>query len=137
MKLKDNLNCKEPTFQQLANAMETNSYEELLSHLLNLVALIERKLYLENHPDDKGNGFRNRKLHAGSLSFQLKIPRTRNGNFRPFFLPEKWKRHSETDYLNLAYSLILSSKSIQAAKRAPKEPGIPFSESFNKYGSGS
>ena len=53
MKLKDNLNCKEPTFQQLANAMEANSYEELLSHLLNLVALIERKLYLENHPDDK------------------------------------------------------------------------------------
>lgn len=130
MKLKDNLNCKEPTFQQLANAMETNSYEELLSHLLNLVALIERKLYLENCPDDKGNGFRNRKLHAGSLSFQLKIPRTRNGNFRPFFLPEKWKRHSETDYLNLAYSLILSSKSMQAAKRALKELGIPFSENY-------
>ena len=111
MKLKDNLNRKEPTFQQLANTMEANSCEELLSYLLNLVALLERKLHLENHPDDKENGFRNRKLHVGSLSFQLKIPRSRDSNLRPFFLPEKWKRHSETDYLNLVYSLILSSKS--------------------------
>ena len=69
-------------------------------------------------------------MAVGSLSFDLSIPRTRKNGFRPFFLPEKWKRHSETDYINLIYSLILSSKSIQAAKRALKELGIPFSEQY-------
>ena len=104
----------------LQKAFTAESYEEMLSHLLNLLALLERTIYLQNTSNDKGNGFRTRKLHAGSFTFDLLIPRTRNGNFRPFFLPEKWKRTSPQDFMNLAYALILSSKSIEAAKRAIK-----------------
>ena len=31
------------------------SFEELVSYALNLLALADSKLYLEQHPDDKGN----------------------------------------------------------------------------------
>nr|WP_068549993.1 hypothetical protein [Thermosulfidibacter takaii] len=57
-----NLIPNSQTFQDL-------SMEELISHILNLVSLVERKLYLEQHPEDKGNGFRDRNLSCGSLTF--------------------------------------------------------------------
>jgi transposase-like protein len=114
----------------LQKAFTAESYEDMLSHLLNLLAFLERTIYIQNTSNDKGNGFRTRKLHAGSLTFDLLIPRTRNGNFRPFFLPEKWKRTSPQDFMNLAHALILSSKSIEAAKRAIKELGLPITEEY-------
>ena len=55
----------------LQKAFTAESYEEMLSHLLNLLALLERTIYLQNTPGDKGNGFRPRKLHAGSFTFGL------------------------------------------------------------------
>lgn len=114
----------------LQKALTAESHEELVSYLLNLLALVERNIYLQNTPDDKGNGFRQRKLHAGSQTYSLSIPRTRTGAFRPFFLPEKWKRCIPSDFTNLAYSLILSSKSIEAAKRAVRDLNLPVSEEF-------
>ena len=114
----------------LKKALAAESYEEMFSHLLNLLAFLERTIYLQNTTNDKGNGFRPRKLHAGSLTFDLLVPRTRTGAYRPFFLPEKWKRSSPQDFINLAHALILSSKSIEAAKRAIKELGLPISEEY-------
>jgi len=46
----------------IQKALTAKSHRELVSHLLNAVALIERNIYLQNTPDDKGNGFRQRKL---------------------------------------------------------------------------
>jgi transposase-like protein len=112
----------------LQKALTAKSHEEMVSYLLNLLALVERNIYLQNTPDDKGNGFRHRKLHAGSQTYNLSIPRTRMGVFRPSFLPEKWKRCVPSDFTNLAYSLILSSKSIEAAKRAIRDLDLPVSE---------
>ena len=114
----------------LQRALAAESYEEMFSHLLNLLAFLERTIYLQNTTNDKGNGFRPRKLHAGSLTFDLLVPRTRTGAYRPFFLPEKWKRNSPEDFINLAHALILSSRSIEAAKRAIKELGLPISEEY-------
>ena len=114
----------------LQKALTAKSHEEMVSYLLNLLALVERNIYLQNTPHDKGNGFRNRKLHAGSQTYDLLIPRTRTGLFRPSFLPEKWKRCVPSDFTNLAYSLILSSKSIEAAKRAIRELELPVSEEY-------
>jgi hypothetical protein len=51
----------------------------MLSHLLNLLAFLERTIYLQNTSNDKGNGFRPRKLHAGSLTLDLLVPKTRTG----------------------------------------------------------
>ena len=75
----------------LQKALDAESYEEMFSHLLNLLAFLERTIYLQNTTNDKGNGFRPRKLHAGSLTFDLLVPRTRTGAYRPFSLPEKGK----------------------------------------------
>ncbi len=114
----------------LEKAMMARTHEELVSYLLQVLALLERDIYLEMNTEDKGNGFRNRRLHAGSLTYELYIPRTRKGNFRPSFLPDKWKRTVADDFINLAYSLILSSKSIESAKRAIRELNLPLSEEY-------
>ncbi len=114
----------------LQKALTANSHEEMVSHLLNLLAIVERNIYLQNAQNDRGNGFRQRKLHAGSQTYRLLVPRTRTGYFRPSFLPEKWKRCTHSDFTNLAYSLILSSKSIEAAKRAIRDLDIPVSEKY-------
>ena len=120
---KKTLHPKTEPFQDL-------SMREILSQILNLVALVERKLYLENHPEDKGNGFFKRKLSTGSLTFDIAVPRTRSGTFRPFFLPEKWQRHTKEDFVALVYSLLLSSRSVEAAKRGLKEMDLPVSEAY-------
>jgi len=106
------------------------SFEELVSYALNLLALADRKLYLEQHPDDKGNGFYKRKLPSGSLTFNINVPRTRSGQFRPFFLPEKWQRHQKEDFVKLAYSVLLASRSVEAAKRSFRELSLPISENY-------
>lgn len=114
----------------IQKALMSKSHEEMVSHLLNLLAIVERNIYLQNTQNDKGNGFRQRKLHAGSQTYKLLVPRTRTGYFRPSFLPEKWKRCIPSDFTNLAYSLILSSKSIEAAKRAMRDLDLPVSEEY-------
>ena len=106
------------------------SFEEILSYALNLLALAERKLYLKRHPEDKGNGFYRRKLSSGSLTFSIDVPRTRTNSFRPFFLPEKWHRHQKEDFIKLAYSVLLASRSVEAAKRSLKDLAIPVSEEY-------
>ncbi len=82
---KQNIKQPEDLWQEVRNF----SLEELISHMLNLIALVERRIYLEKNPEDKGSGFFSRKLHSDSLTFNLDIPRTRYSGFRPFFLPER------------------------------------------------
>jgi len=110
--------------------IETLSLQELISQMLNLLAFVERKMYLEKHPFDKGNGFFSRTLNTGSLNLSLQVPRTRKGDFRPFFLPEKWQRHTPADYRNLVFSFLISSRSIEAAKRAIRELNVPVSNDY-------
>lgn len=50
----------------------------------------ERELYLDEHTDDKGNGFYERALLTQSgLLEDLRVPRTRSGGFYPAVLPGK------------------------------------------------
>ena len=56
----ENLKHKKDLLQEV----EKFSLEELISHMLN--------------PQDKGNGFFPRKLHSGSLTFNLDVPNTSN-----------------------------------------------------------
>jgi len=48
----------------------------------------EREIYLEQYEEDKGNGFYTRNLGTkfGTIE-EIKVPRVRNGNFRPLLLP--------------------------------------------------
>ena len=106
------------------------SFSDMISYILNLLAAAERNIYLQQHPEDKGNGFYNRNLSSGSLSFQLDVPRTRSNSFRPFFLPEKWQRHQKQDYIKLAESVLLASKSVEAAKRGLRQLSLPITEDY-------
>jgi len=111
-------------------AFRAMTFQEVLSYLLNTLALADRKVFLEEHPEDKGNGYYKRKLSAGSMTLDLDIPRTRSGYFRPFFLPEKWQRCSPWDYSALVFSLLVGSRSIEAAKEALKDLNLPVSEEY-------
>jgi transposase-like protein len=48
----------------------------------------ERELFLEEHPEDKGNGYYERSLLTlGGNIEDLRVPRTRSGEFYPAILP--------------------------------------------------
>lgn len=75
----------------LAEMLDSNladlSLRELLSMLLSSVGLAERKAYLERVVHDKPNGFYDRSLELGAIPVELRVPRTRTGDFRPATLP--------------------------------------------------
>jgi len=108
------------------------SLQDIIAGLLNMLALAERSVFLKEHPSDKANGFYTRKLASGSMNLEISIPRTRKGGFRPFFLPEKWSRHSPQDFSALVESMLISSKSIESARRGLMELGLPVSEEYLK-----
>ncbi|BAT72003.1 transposase mutator type [Thermosulfidibacter takaii ABI70S6] len=45
-------------------------------------------------------------------------------------MPDKWKRQTKEGFVNLAYSILLSSRSIEAAKRSLRDMEVPLSESY-------
>ena len=55
----------------------------LLEELLEAIMKGERKIFLENSPNNKGNGYYPRSLSTGSFKLNLNLPRDRNGKFRP------------------------------------------------------
>jgi transposase-like protein len=64
----------------------------MVKEVLEEVALIEREVYCEEN-DDTGNGFYERSLRGLNGEIELRVPRTRRGGFRPFFI-ERYKRTS-------------------------------------------
>jgi len=80
----------------LAEMLDSNladlSLRELLSMLLSSVGLAERKAYLERVVHDKPNGFYDRSVELGAIPVELRIPRTRTGDFRPATLPPLYQR---------------------------------------------
>jgi transposase-like protein len=62
--------------------------KKLLDELLEKIMLSERDVYLEKDNKDKGNGFYDRTLATSIGKLELSVPRTKNGDFRPKFLPE-------------------------------------------------
>ena len=65
---------------------------ELLGATLSSVCLGERQAYLEQSPSEVPNGFYQRKVNVGSLAVPLRVPRTRNADFRPQVLPKRYER---------------------------------------------
>jgi len=68
------------------------SLRELLSLLLSSVGSAERKAYLERIVSDKPNGFYDRSLQVGAMPVDIRVPRTRSGDFRPATLPPAYQR---------------------------------------------
>lgn len=88
----------------------------ILEASMNLLMQAERKLHLEQNPEDKGNGSFSRQLGTAIGKLNLEVPRDRDGDFRPAILPDPYQR----DYREreeLLESLLLNSYSPNAIQR--------------------
>jgi putative transposase len=114
--------------QMLESDLAEVSLRELLSMLLSSVGLAERKAYLERVVQDKPNGFYDRCLQLGTIPLDLRIPRTRTGEFRPATLPPLYQRGYSEETQALLFSLLASSRSLNAVKDALQKMGLSSSQ---------
>lgn len=101
---------------------------ELLGMLISSTASVERQLHLEKTPEDKSNGFYDRSLQLGTLPVEVRVPRTRSGEFRPQCLPSPYQRGYREEVQSLLTGLLGSSRSINSAKDALHKMGLSHSE---------
>ena len=97
-----------------------------LSSVLNAALHKERQLHLEDHPQDRANGYApKRTLKIGTTSVELERPRTRQ-DFYPAVLP-KYQRHLPEAYQQLLRNLLLGARSFSAARRTLQALGLGYS----------
>ena len=84
--------------------------KQLFEAFLEAFMLGERDIFLQHHSQDKGNGFYTRTLNSAGISYNLNVPRTRSGEFRPSILPERWKRNT-SEYTQFVMALVLNGYS--------------------------
>src|SRR5215471_10560874 len=104
------------------------SLRELLGMLLSSVGLAERKAYLERLFQDKPNGFYDRSLQLGTILLDVRVPRTRSGDFRPASLPPLYQRGYSDETPTLLLSLLSSGRSLNAVKDALHKMGLSSSQ---------
>ena len=76
----------------LSAGLENFSVRELLGMMLSAAGQAERSAYLAEATGDKGNGSYDRSLNVGSIPVDIRVPRTRSGQFRPNSLPPAYER---------------------------------------------
>jgi transposase-like protein len=101
---------------------------ELLGTLVSSAGLAERRLYLEQVEADKPNGFYGRSLQVGTVPVDIRVPRTRSGEFRPASLPSPYQRGYSDEVQSLLLGLLGSSRSVNAAKDALQKMGLSCSD---------
>ena len=104
------------------------SLRELLGMLISSAGAAERNVYLQDTPTDKPNGFYDRSLQVGSIPVDIRVPRTRHGDFRPVSLPPPYRRGYSEEVQTLLAGLLGSSRSINSAKDALQKMGLARSE---------
>jgi transposase-like protein len=104
------------------------SLRELLGMLISSAGAAERNVYLQDTPTDKPNGFYDRSLQVGSIPVDIRVPRTRHGDFRPVSLPAPYRRGYSEEVQTLLAGLLGSSRSINSAKDALQKMGLARSE---------
>ncbi len=112
----------------LASGLADFSLRELLGSLLSGVSVVERDVHLAHRPDDRPNGFYDRSLQVGSIPVDIRVPRTRTGEFRPTTLPPPYQRGYEEEVPALLLGLLTSSRSVNAARRALQQMGLSGAE---------
>ena len=87
-----------------------------LAKVLQSALKREREFHLEDHPQDRANGYApTRKLKIGTTAVPLERPRTRQG-FYPALLP-KHQRCLPEAYQQLLRNILLGARSFNAARR--------------------
>lgn len=97
----------------------------ILEASMNLLMEAERRLHLEQHPQDKGNGYFDRKLGTPMGELSLHIPRDRAGEFRPAILPQPYQRDYQ-EREDLLESLIVNGYSPQQIQRTLASKVLPI-----------
>jgi len=86
--------AKKDVDQLLQSGLSDLSLRDLLGWLISTAGAAERNVYLEKQPTDKPNGFYDRCLQLGTLPLEVRVPRTRTGDFSPATLPSpQWPGH--------------------------------------------
>lgn len=114
--------------QLLQTGLADFSLRELLGLLISSAGAAERHVYLQDVPADKPNGFYDRSLQVGSIPVDIRVPRTRHGDFRPASIPEPYRRGYREEVQALLLGLLSSSRSLNAAKDALQKMGLARSE---------
>ena len=75
----------------------------------------EREIWLDDHSEDKGNGFYERSLLTqGGLIDDLRVPRTRSGEFYPAILPGKRRASVDLgDLILIMFQCGINTRKIQ------------------------
>ncbi len=108
----------------LSAGLENFSVRQLLGMMLSAAGQAERRAYLAETTGDKGNGGYERSLNVGSIPVDIRVPRTRTGNFRPRSLPPPYERGYSEEVQALLLGVLTSSRSINAAKTALRKMGL-------------
>ena len=120
--------AKSDVDQLLQTGLADLSLRELLGMLISTAGAAERRIYLEKAPSDKPNGFYDRYLQLGTIPLDIRVPRTRTGEFRPASLPSPYRRGYSEEVQALLLGLLGSSRSINAAKDGLQKMGLSNSE---------
>ena len=108
----------------LAAGLENFSVRELLGMMLSAAGQAERRAYLTEAADDKGNGSYGRSVNVGSVPVDIRVPRSRTGNFRPSSIPPPYERGYSDEMQALLLGVLSSARSVNAAKTALKKMGL-------------
>jgi putative transposase len=111
----------------LGSGLADFSLRELLGALMSGVGLAERNVWLEHSDGDRPNGFYDRSLQLGSVPVDVRVPRTRRGDFRPSSLPPRFHRGYGDEVQSLLLGLLASSRSVNAARDALQKMGLSAS----------
>lgn len=98
----------------------------LVEKILEGIMIGERAVYLEGVKGDKGNGYYERKVATPMGKLELKVPRTREGDFRPSILPPLYER-TDFGYENLLQALVESGYTESAFENFFERFGLPYS----------
>lgn len=108
----------------LSAGLENFSVRELLGMMLSAAGQAERSAYLAQATGDKGNGSYDRSLNVGSIPVDIRVPRTRSGQFRPNSLPPAYERGYSDEVQSLLFGVLCSARSVNAAKTALRKMGV-------------
>ncbi len=109
----------------LQSGLTDFTLRELLGLLISSAGAAERNVYLQDTTTDRSNGFYDRSLQVGSIPVDVRVPRTRSGDFRPASLPTLYRRGYGEEVQSLLLGLLGSSRSVNAAKDALQDGLVP------------
>lgn len=82
----------------------------MVSEVMNSLMKAERDHFIQEHPDEKPNGFYDRSLTTKADTLDISVPRIRSGDFRPALLPPHYQRYMD-EYKEMVVNLIVHGNS--------------------------